>query len=207
MLGSLSVNMSKQLSFRNLFVFATLLLLAVGCENDDKVLKDWTRNVVLKEEATQITTYLSQQGLLRAKIVAPIMNKFSTDTVALIFPKTLHCDFYNDSTQLESWLDCRYGVYYENLNKVFLRDSVVVITSKGDTLISPELWWDQNTQLFNTDKYAIYKGPGKNIYGGKGLEATQDLKRITFRETSGTMQVVDGPTNSPTPVPAPAVSK
>jgi LPS export ABC transporter protein LptC len=205
--GSSSVNMSKHSNLKNLFVVAALFFLASSCENDDRVLKDWTKNVVLKEEATQITTYLSQQGLLRAKIIAPVMNKFSTDTVALIFPKTLHCDFFNDSIQKESWLDARYGVYYENLNKVFLKDSVVVITSKGDTLISPELWWDQNTQLFYTDKYAIYKGPGKNIYGGKGLEATQDLKRITFKETSGTMQVVDGPTTPALSAPPPAVTK
>jgi hypothetical protein len=54
--------------------------------------------------------------------------------------------------------------------------------------MSPELWWDQNTQLFTTDKYAIYRGPDQQIVGGKGLEATQDLRRITFRATTGTVK-------------------
>jgi hypothetical protein len=62
---------------------------------------------------------------------------------------------------------------------------VVVVTLKGDTLVSPELWWDQNTKLFYTDKYASYRSPGQQIIGGKGLEATQDLKRITFKSTTG----------------------
>ena len=101
----------------------------------------------------------------------------------------LHCDFYDDSTQLETWLDSKYGIYYENLNKVYLRDSVVVITVKGDTLKSPDLWWDQGTKMFYTDKYATYHGVGKNIYGGKGMEATQDLKRIMFKETTGNLKV------------------
>lgn len=198
--GSSSVNMNNTFSIFKKWLIASVLFSVIACENDDKVLKDWTKNVVLKEEATQVISYLSQQGKLRAKIIAPVMDKMASDTVALIFPKKIHCDFFDDSTRLESWLDCRYGIYYENLNKVFLRDSVVVITAKGDTLISPELWWDQNTQLFHTDKYAVYKAPGKNIIGGKGLEATQDLRRITFKETVGTIQVVDGATSPSSPV-------
>ena len=101
----------------------------------------------------------------------------------------MHVDFYNDSTNIETRLDSKYGKYYQSLGKVYLRDSVVVITVKGDTLKSPDLWWDQNTKLFYTDKYAIYHGIGKNIYGGKGLVATQDLKSLIFNQPTGTVQV------------------
>lgn len=161
----------------------------MACENDDKVLQDWTKRVVLKEEASNIESYLSQDGKLKAKLTAPLMIRVAGDTISVEFPKKLHCDFYDDSTKLETWLDSKYGIYYENLNKVYLRDSVVVITLKGDTLRSPDLWWDQTTRMFYTDKYATYHGIGKNIYGGKGLEATQDLKRIMFKESTGNMKV------------------
>ena len=43
--------------------------------------------------------------------------------------------------------------------------------------------------MFYTDQYAIYRGVGKNITGGKGLEATQDLTRVIFKEPTGTVQV------------------
>lgn len=161
----------------------------MACENDDKVLQDWTKRVVLKEEATNIESYLSQDGKLKAKLTAPLMIRVAGDTISVEFPKKLHCDFYDDSTKLETWLDSKYGIYYENLNKVYLRDSVVVITLKGDTLRSPDLWWDQTTRMFYTDKYATYHGIGKNIYGGKGLEAAQDLNRIMFKESTGNMKV------------------
>ena len=164
------------------------VLLLSSCENDDKILRDWTKQVRLKEEGVNMKIFISQEGRLRARIQSPYMIKETGDTISMTFPKTLHCDFYDDSLRVDSRLDARYGVYYENLNKVFLRDSVVVITQKGDTLISPELWWDQGTQLFTTDKYAIYRGPDQQIVGGQGLEATQDLKRITFRGTTGTVK-------------------
>ena len=161
-----------------------------GCENDDKVLNDWTRKVVMKEEASNVVSYMSQDGQLRAKLTAPLMIRTNSDTITVEFPKNLHCDFYNDSTkQIETFLDCKYGIYYENLNKVYLRDSVVVISVNGDTLRTPDLWWDQTTKLFYTDKYANYNGPNKILRGGIGMEATQDLRRITFKEATGNLKV------------------
>ena len=167
------------------------LLGLLACENSDQVLTDWTRNIQLREEGSRIESYLSQGGALRAKLMAPKMIRISADTVFAEFPHTLHCDFYNNARQLESKLDSKYGIYYESLNKVFLRDSVVVITTKGDTLLTQQLWWDQNTQLFTTDMPVTFKGPDKRIYAAKGLEATQDLSRITFRETVGRLRVYE----------------
>lgn len=186
--------LTMQASMLHKFIQTALLITGCffvsSCENDDKVLNDWTRRVVMKEEATNVVSYMSQDGELRAKLTAPLMIRTNDDTISVEFPRTLHCDFYNDSTRkLETWLDCKYGIYYENLNMVYLRDSVVVISVKGDTLRSDDLWWNQSTKLFYTDKYAVYRGPGKNIFGGKGLEATQDLGRITFKETTGNLKV------------------
>lgn len=161
-----------------------------GCENDEKAINDWTRRVVMKEEASNVVSYMSQDGQLRAKLTAPLMIRINSDTIKVEFPKSLHCDFYNDSTKkVETVLDCKYGIYYENLNKVYLRDSVVVISVNGDTLRTPDLWWDQSTKLFYTDKYANYNGPNKILKGGTGMEATQDLRRITFKEATGNLKV------------------
>jgi LPS export ABC transporter protein LptC len=162
-----------------------------ACENDEKKIDNLTKNVVMREEATDIESYLSQSGKMKAKLKAPLMYRVSADTLYVEFPNSMHVDFYDDSTKVETWLDSKYGKYYESLGKVYLRDSVVVITMKGDTLRSPDLWWDQNTKLFYTDKYAIYHGMGKSIYGGKGLVATQDLKSLTFNQPTGTVQVSD----------------
>ena len=164
----------------------------LACENDADKVKDWTKKVIMQEEATDIESYLSQNGVMKARLKAPKMIRFYADTIYVEFPKTLHVDFYDDSTQIESRLDARYGKYFESINKVYLRDSVVVITVKGDTLRSPDLWWNQNSKMFYTDKYAIYHGIGKNIYGGKGLTATQDLSSVIFNQPTGTVQVSEG---------------
>lgn len=178
-------------SFRVFLIANSLLLTAVfpGCENDTKEIEAMTKKVVLREEASNIESLLSQDGRLKARMTAPLMIRVFGDTIYSEFPNSLHCDFYDDNTKIETWLDSRYGKYFEGIGKVYLRDSVIVITLKGDTLRAPDLWWDQNTKLFYTDKYASYTGIGKNIYGGKGLVATQDLSSVIFNQPTGTVQV------------------
>jgi LPS export ABC transporter protein LptC len=176
---------------KRIFYAAALIMgccFVFGCENDERKIKDLTERKVLKEEAINIESFLSQEGKMKAKLKAPLMLRVSADTIFVEFPNTLHVDFYDDSAVVETWLDSRYGKYFENYGKVYLRDSVTVISAKGDTLRSPDLWWDQNTKLFYTDKYAVYHGIGKVIHGGKGMVATQDLNSITFNEPTGTMQ-------------------
>jgi hypothetical protein len=144
----------------------------------------------MKEEAINIESFLSQGGKMKARLTAPMMLRVQADTVYVEFPRSLHVDFYSDSSsKIETWLDSRYGKYFETFSKVYLKDSVTVITAKGDTLKSPDLWWDQNTKIFYTDKFATYQGIGKSIYGGKGLTATQDLSSVIFNDPTGVVQI------------------
>jgi len=129
-----------------------------SCENDPKVIENWTKKAELREEAKTVESYLSQSGVMKAKLTAPLMYRYQRDTIYTEFPNTLQVDFYDDSVRVESWLTANYGIYYDNLNKVFLRDSVMVINKEGDTLRTPELWWDQNMQKFYTDKPARLDG-------------------------------------------------
>lgn len=177
------------------YLFAAALLLSCcflsSCENDEKKITDWTKRVVMKEVATNVVSQLSQEGKIRATLKAPLMWRVQSDTVYAEFPKSLHCDFYNDSVQIESWLDCKYGKYFESLNKVYLRDSVVVINTKGDTLKTPELWWDQINKTFYTDKPSEYLTKDKKIYPQLGITAAQDFSNIRFNVVTGEVKVKD----------------
>jgi len=175
---------------QSFFIF--LITFIASCENKAEDVRNWTRNVTLKEEAYNVESYLSQQGIMKAKLTAPLMIRMPRyDSPYVEFPKTLHVDFYKDSTVLDSWLDSKYGKYYESQNKVYLRDSVVVITAQGDTLKTFDLWWDQTTKMFYTDTLARYFSSSKQIYGGKGLRATQDLKSVVFKYPIGTIKTTD----------------
>jgi LPS export ABC transporter protein LptC len=107
------------------------------------------------------------------------------------FPDGLHVDFYDTSLQVENQVDSRYARYLEMQNKVLLIDSVRVYNRMKDTLFCQELWWDQASQRFDTDKPVRIIRPGM-VINGVGLTAPQDFKTFTiFRITNSTV-VNDG---------------
>jgi len=197
--GSLTVGKSEIMSLGTInqsvgYVIAAFILSCFyisSCENSEKMIEDWSKKKVMVEEGKKIESYLSQESKVKAKLTAPLMLRYEADTIYVEFPNSLHVDFYDDSTKIETWLDSKHGKYFESLNKVYLWDSVVVINVKGDTLKSSDLWWDQNTKLFYTDKYAEYRTKERQIFPSKGLEATQDFSRITFKQPTGSMLVSD----------------
>lgn len=143
------------------------------------------------EEAFKIESYLSQNGRERAKLIAPYMKRYTLDTSYLEFPRSLHVNFFDSLGKVESQVDALYGKYLETQSKVYLRDSVVVFNVKGDTLRTPELWWDQNTKKFYTDKVVRFRSYTKYIYGGKGFQADQDLSHYTIFNPTGIIKVAD----------------
>ncbi len=137
------------------------------------------------DEAINVTSYMSQNGQMKAKLTSPFMLRHQQDSAYMEFPRTLHVDFYNDSTIIESILDSKYARYREYEKKVFLRDSVVVINIiKKDTLKTDELWWDQNKEEFYTDKHVEIRQPDKTIYG-TGLRAGQDFSWYDIYHITG----------------------
>jgi LPS export ABC transporter protein LptC len=142
------------------------------------------------EEAKTVESYLSQNGKVKAKLTAPYMLRYLTDSTYVEFPHSLHVDFYNDSLAVESQLDALYGKYREWEKKVYLRDSVVVINKMtGDTLRSPELWWDQRTEKIYTDKPVRIHTRDKVIFGEHGLIASQDFTEYVINQAQGQLTV------------------
>jgi LPS export ABC transporter protein LptC len=150
-----------------------------------EMVNDLTKKQTGIEEALDVDSYMSQDGLMKARLRSPYMLRYQSDSPYVEFPRTLHVDFYNDTLKIESTLDARYARYREYENKVYLRDSVVVINIlKGDTLKTDELWWDQETEEFYTDKPVRIHQPDKTIYG-KGLRAAQDFSSYNIFNITG----------------------
>lgn len=159
----------------------------LSCENDINVVNDLMKKQTGVEEALDVTSFMSQEGKVKARLRSPYMLRYQSDSPYVEFPKTLHVDFFNDSTKIESTVDALYARYREYESKVLLRDSVVVINlEKGDTLRTNELWWDQNDQQFYTDKPVRIYQKDKTIFG-TGLRAAQDFSSYDIFHITGTV--------------------
>lgn len=166
---------------KNLFFLLVTTMLLASCENSETELQERSKKKMGVDEATNIETFFSQAGKVKAKLTSVLMYRYQDTLPRIEFPTSLHVDFYNDSTQIESILDAKYGRYIEGQNKMYLRDSVVVIQKfNGDTLRCQELWWDQNKEKFYTDKPVRLTTKSGKIIPAQGLVASQDFRSIEF---------------------------
>ena len=154
---------------------STILLYA--CENTNKELKDLTSKSLGVEEAKNVDINYTLGGKAKAKLLSPLMLRVQDTAMYVEFPKKLHVDFYNDTAGVDSRLDALYGKYYETQSRVFLRDSVKIVNTKGDTLYCNELWWDRARigNEFYTDKPVKIR-TRTQILDGIGMESAQDFK-------------------------------
>ena len=185
---------SSNISLLCLFAGICCWLFFPACENDENVLRERTKKRMGVDEAQKVELLYSQSGKVRSKLTAPIMLRYQDTLPRVEFPNSLHVDFFDSTLQIESVVDAKYGRYIEGQNKAYLRDSVVAIQlTKQDTIRCEDLWWDQNKQLFYTDKPAkITKKDGTIIPATKGLKASQDFKKIElFQTIQGTLIVSD----------------
>lgn len=175
----------------------------IACENDLNEVRDLGKKKPGIEEGKNIVSYLSMNGKMKAKLSAPLLFRYQGDSALKSeFPQSLYVEFFNDSTKIESTLSAKYGRYLENENKVFLRDSVVIIRVNGDTLLTDEMYWDQSLSKFYTDKPVVtsQRNPRQKIYARKGFTSNQELTNITYFEPSfGSFLIV--PDSSSTPPP------
>lgn len=184
-----------------LLAFISCCGMLLACENDVQEVKDLGKRNPGIEEGKNIESFLSNDGKVKAKLVAPVLFRYTNDSGKIEFPKSLHVDFYDSLATVESQLNAKYGKYLENDNKVFLKDSVIVFNRNRDTLWCDELWWDQLTGTFYTDKPAtIYKYGQQKIKGQMGLVADQNFKWFTLnkvgRVNTGTDNFINVPDSS-----------
>lgn len=185
MFGSLNGSMTK---FSTIHIMAAFLIgcfFMLACENDVNEVKRLGKKNPGIEEGKNITSFLSMGGKMKAKLTAPVLLRYQGDSALKSeFPKTLFVEFYNDSTKLESTLSAKYGRYMENENKIYLRDSVVIIRINGDTLETSELYWDQTLGRFHTDKPVTtsQRNPRQKLFARKGFSSNQTLTDITYYE-------------------------
>jgi LPS export ABC transporter protein LptC len=180
--------------FSTYYRIAALLMgcffVLTACENDQREVDQLFSQEIKYEEAFKMESYLSEGGIVKAKLTSPYMKRREFDSAYMEFPKTLHVDFYDSTSKVETVLDARYAKYFQYEQKILLRDSVVVISHKnGDTLRTNELWWDQNKQEFYTTARALILQRGQHMNAKAGLRAAQDLSWYDFYDANGVMLV------------------
>jgi LPS export ABC transporter protein LptC len=171
-------------------VVVVLLFLFSSCENNPDEVNEINAKKTGVEEAKNVIVNYTLGGRAKAVLRAPLMYRVQDTLPYVEFTKTVHVDFYNDSTTIDSKLDANYAKYTETQSRVYLKDSVKLMSISGDTLYCDELYWDRNRQgrEFYTDKPVRIR-TRTHIINGVGMESSQDFKEKNIRQVTGMIKV------------------
>lgn len=169
-------------------LLCSAIVATTACENNVQEVTALSRKVQEIEEGKNIKGLFSRSGNLAAYLTAPRMQRVKGDTPYVDFPQTIHVDFYDNNRQLQNVVKAKFARYFEGLNKVFLKDSVVVYNMVGDTLLCQTLWWNQADEMFYTEDSVYIRSLTRNLRG-TGFRAKSDFSRYTIDNVAGPVQL------------------
>jgi len=166
------------------------LVLLASCEKNDlkKVASFTGKDTIPSQIATDVTIIYSDSAKVKARLTAPKMIQYITGDEAVEMPIGLNVLFYNDSLQPNSSLRADYGIRYPNKYLVKVTGNVVVSNTKGDTLHTEELFWDENRNIIYSNTFVKVREPDKIILA-EGFTSDVTFLHYTFKKVKGTFSI------------------
>ncbi|MBC7384177.1 MAG: LPS export ABC transporter periplasmic protein LptC [Bacteroidia bacterium] len=161
------------------------LFISCGAREIDKIKVASNAKPLPVERGTNISIHYSDSGYLKARLFAPLLERYSNEQqMETEMKQGITAYFYSSNGRINSYLKSKYAMRDERLRTITARNDVQVINIKGDTLKTEELIWDEKTDKIYSNKFVKINSPDRIIFG-TGLEANTDFTRFKVLNITG----------------------
>lgn len=194
--------MSKRLKHKNNMILlnitatigvAVMLLLLPACNGKKKELADAItgKDSIPDMQTTGVTTFISDSGLIRYKIVTSEWLIYShIDSPYWAFKKGIYLEKFDTLFHIDASIKADTAYYYEQKKLWELRSNVHIRSQKGDKFDTQLLFWDQGKEKIYSDKYIRIEQTDK-ILTGYGFESNQQMTEYQIFNNAGIFDVED----------------
>lgn len=172
---------------------ASVVAMFFACNNSSKKVQDFLSDKNLPiGVAENIKHVYTDSGTVKSKLYAPLLLDFSNrkEHPYSEFPKGLKVisfDVNGDSITITS----KYGISYSKTKVTEIKEGVTIENHKQKiTLKTQQLFWDQKTHFFYTEKEFMLTTINDTIFG-YGFESNEQLTNWNMRSTKGNIYVKD----------------
>jgi LPS export ABC transporter protein LptC len=168
------------------------LLFLFACENDIEKIKTITSSQRLPELTGQNYEIIhSDSGKVKLRLLAPEIVRYTdVEKPYIEFPQGLTAYFYDDSLRVESVIEAKHAIYYEEEGLWEAKNNVEARNLlNGNQLNTEHLFWDQQKKLIYSHTYSRIVNEDGTFYGEDGFEANQDLTKWKLKGSKGTVKV------------------
>jgi LPS export ABC transporter protein LptC len=178
------MNLFKRHKILNLVtVFAVTLFF--GCESNFKeVQKINVTEFTPSGDADKVNLKYTDSGLIKVVLLSPKMLDFSTvDFPFTEFPKGIDVTLY-DNEGKTTRVTSNYAISYKVTGIIDLQGKVKIVSEKGQTLETEQLYYDQKNEWFFTEKKFKFTDI-KGSSNGQGIDFSKDFKIINSQRLTG----------------------
>ncbi len=168
-----------------------VLFFAVACSEDkpEKIKAVENRMTIPKLHATEITTVISDSGITRYRISAPVWNVYDKATQPYWeFPKGIIFEKFDLNLKVDANIHSNYARFNENEQLWELKGNVRMTNIQGELFETPQLFWNQRQERFYSDS-TIKITQVSHIITGIGFESNQNMTHYTIKKPQGIFPV------------------
>lgn len=191
-----------------------MLIIASGCREEQKVDVAASLNPdhMATMTTTNISTLISDSGVIQYKIVAPLWKVYdNADTPYWIFPQGLYLEKYDPYFQVIATVAADSARYLKQARLWRLMGNVEMTKKPKDLFQSQELYWDQRSNRIYSDSF-IHIETATHVLEGMGFISNDKLTDYRVVRPQGIFpvnrqDVEGGPGQSRNPAsPAPSAT-
>jgi LPS export ABC transporter protein LptC len=187
------LNSRGKISFISHLYTLTLVisLVSVSCSKKIEVIKksdiESYPTMTVREFRTEYSDSAKKQVVMTSSLMERYSNKKPPYSE---FTKGINVLFYDGHKEPVGFLSSKYAKVTEDKRIWELKDSVVVINEKHDTLETELLYWDQGKELVYTDRFVKISSVDR-VTMGTGFEANSRLTWYQIRNISSDFYIKD----------------
>ncbi|MDP6908354.1 MAG: LPS export ABC transporter periplasmic protein LptC, partial [Flavobacteriales bacterium] len=116
------------------------------------------------------------------------LERFLGEDPYLEMSNGVHVRFYSDGVNVESELRSNYAISHQNTGIMEAKEDVIVVNTKGETLNTEHLIWEEKTERIHTEEFVKITTEDEVIFG-HGFESNQDFTKYRIKKIKGTIKI------------------
>jgi LPS export ABC transporter protein LptC len=187
------------MKFQNCFIYVckgVVILIGVqlflSCESDLKKVQKLTEtSFVPSGSADTINLKYTDSGRIKSILKSPKMLEYSTVYNPFTeFPKGIHLTLI-DENENKTTIVSDYAISYKKTKIIDLQGNVVITAHDGKKLETSQLYYDQKSEWFFTEKPFKYSDEAGGYLEGPGVDFSKDFKIFNMQRSNGEVNTID----------------
>lgn len=185
---------SKKTVITAVSLIAVMLVIAFCSNNDDEregIVITGSRKSLPFLKSQGVATVVTNSEHIEYKIIAEDWYMYDqADTPVWKFEKGLFAEKYNESNEIDVYLNCDTAYFYNEKNLWEFRSNVLVKNLKGETFKTSLIYYDTNQERYYSDRYMEIDGIEQDL-SGYNFSGNKSLTEYTIYSSAGAFPIED----------------